>query len=45
MRTCPAGARPVLLPAPVFDDLHYAAGLARGASLCVTEWPDVPLAG
>ena len=38
-------ARPLLLIAPTFDDLGYAAGLARGASLCVTEWPDVPLAG
>jgi hypothetical protein len=27
-----------------FDDLDYAEHLARGSSLCATEWPDVPLA-
>jgi hypothetical protein len=41
---CVAGRR-VLVHCPTFDDLCYAAGLARGSSLCATEWPDAPLAG
>jgi hypothetical protein len=45
MRRRVAGGRPVLVHCPTFDDLYYAAGLARGSSLCATEWPDVPLAG
>lgn len=45
MRRQPADGGPVLVHCPMFDDLHYAAGLARDSSLCVTEWPDVPLAG
>jgi hypothetical protein len=44
-RRRPAGAGPVLIHAPMFDDLSYAAGLACGSSLCATEWPDAPLAG
>jgi hypothetical protein len=35
----------VLVHCPTFDDLGYAASLARGSSVCATEWPDVPLAG
>lgn len=45
MRRRPAGGRPVLVHWPMFDDLVYASSLARGASLCATEWPGVPLAG
>lgn len=45
MRRRPAGGCPVLVHCPMFDDLRYAADLARGSSLCATEWPDVPLAG
>lgn len=36
---------PVLAHSLSLDDLDYAEHLARGSSLCATEWPDVPLAG
>lgn len=41
-RTAPG---PVLAHSLLLDDLDYAEHLARGSSLCATEWPDVPLAG
>ncbi|MHA6628913.1 hypothetical protein ACU61A_26040 [Pseudonocardia sichuanensis] len=36
---------PVLAHSLLLDDLDYAEHLARGSSLCATEWPDVPLVG
>lgn len=36
---------PVLAYNLRFDNLTNAEWLARGSSLCATEWPDVPIAG
>lgn len=44
-RPVTGGGGPVLVHWPTFDDLYYAAGLARGSSLCAIELPDVPLIG
>lgn len=43
MRRRPTRGSPVLVHCPMFDDLRYAADLARGSSPCATESPDVPL--
>lgn len=36
------GFGPVLAHALLFDALDYAQDLARGSSLCATEWPGAP---